>query len=206
MPAPVILDLCGGTGAWSAPYREAGYQTVIVDPLAPRELDGMAFRGSLEGFIWSNAYRCYGEIRGVLAAPPCDHFSGSGAQYWPAKDADGRTAEAIKVARQCLEIITLVEPTWWALENPVGRMRRLVPEVGPVRLQFDPCDYGDAYTKRTQLFGNFNAGLPLNRVEPVRSNSQGSWLQSLGGKGAKTKRLRSATPPGFARAFMEANP
>jgi hypothetical protein len=27
-----ILDLCGGTGAWSQPYREAGYDVEIVDP------------------------------------------------------------------------------------------------------------------------------------------------------------------------------
>ena len=30
---PVILDLCGGTGSWSRPYRDAGYDVRIVDPL-----------------------------------------------------------------------------------------------------------------------------------------------------------------------------
>ena len=28
--AAVILDLCGGTGSWSAPYREAGYDVRVV--------------------------------------------------------------------------------------------------------------------------------------------------------------------------------
>lgn len=31
-----VLDLFGGTGAWSAPYREAGHTVCVVDPLAER--------------------------------------------------------------------------------------------------------------------------------------------------------------------------
>jgi len=26
----VILDLCGGTGAWSKPYKEAGYEVIVL--------------------------------------------------------------------------------------------------------------------------------------------------------------------------------
>ena len=26
----IILDLCGGTGAWSKPYKEAGYDVKII--------------------------------------------------------------------------------------------------------------------------------------------------------------------------------
>ena len=38
-----ILDLCGGTGAWSAPYRDAGYEVIVVDPgaTAPGAHSGM---------------------------------------------------------------------------------------------------------------------------------------------------------------------
>lgn len=28
----IILDLCGGTGSWSKPYAEAGYDVRIIDP------------------------------------------------------------------------------------------------------------------------------------------------------------------------------
>jgi glutathione S-transferase len=62
----------------------------------------------------------------------------------------------------------------------------------------------NAYTKRTVLYGDFNA-LQKRRIEPVNTSKWGSWLQSLGGKSAKTKELRSVTPAGFARAFYEAN-
>lgn len=186
----VILDLCGGTGSWSKPYRDAGYDVrVITFP----EHD-------------VRTYTPPANVHGVLAAPPCDHLSTSGAQYWRQKDSDGRTADALSVVDACLRIVKQCDPVFWALENPVGRLRKLrQAELGEPRLIFDPCDYGDAYTKKTLLWGKFN--IPAKKpVEPVRVSSQGSWLMLLGGKSERTKRLRAMTPQGFARAFFEANP
>jgi len=42
-------------------------------------------------------------------------------------------------------------------------------------------------------------------VPPVKGAPQGSPIQRLGGKGAKTKEIRSNTPAGFAQAFFQAN-
>ena len=30
LEAPIILDLCSGTGSWSQPYRDAGYDVRMV--------------------------------------------------------------------------------------------------------------------------------------------------------------------------------
>lgn len=189
----LILDLCGGTGEWSRPYVEAGYTVLIVDP----KVNGMTVEWLLSTLQTADELM---SVHGVLAAPPCTAFSGSGAQHWPAKDASGETARYILVARTCVEIVKLLKPKWWALENPVGRMRKLVPEVGPVRLTFDPNDYGDPYTKRTQLFGDFT--IPTKRwVAPVL----GSLIHRMP-PSTERQTLRSAAPAGFARAFFEANP
>jgi len=69
-------------------------------------------------------------------------------------------------------------------------------------MYFDPCDFGDPYTKKTALYGNFNTHLKRTPVKPV----EGSKMHRLyGGKSEKTKAARSITPEGFARAFFEAN-
>jgi len=180
----VILDLCGGTGAWSEPYRSAGYLVKVVTLPCDVRL-----------------YEYPGQVYGVLAAPVCTDFSGSGAQYWPEKDLDGRTLASISIADACCRIVLVTKPKFWVLENPVGRLRKWY---GPPAMYFHPSDYGDAYTKKTCLWGDFNRPVP-NPVEPVRVCSQGSWLMKLGGKSARTKELRSVTPPGFAQAFFEAN-
>lgn len=182
----IILSLCDFSGAWCQPYRDAGYQVVQVDIKRGDDV---------------RLFQYPGPVRGIIAAPPCTAFAGSGAQYWPAKDASGETLEGIALVDACLRLVAVCRPAWWALENPVGRLRRWL---GPPTLSFNPCDYGDPYTKRTLLWGNFTPPA-LNPVYPVRVSSQGSWVQKLGGKSERTKTLRSVTPPGFARAFFEAN-
>ncbi len=178
----IILDLCGGSGSWTLPYAEAGYDVRNIT------LPGCDVL----------SYSPPDSVHGILAAPPCDHFSGSGARWWKEKDQDGRTITGMGVVIACLKIIATTQPVFWALENPVGRLRKWLNDP---KLIFNPCDFGDTYTKKTLLWGNFN--LPTRTpVEPI----QGSKMHlQYGGKTARTKRLRSITPPGFARAFFEAN-
>lgn len=180
-----ILDLCGGTGSWSAPYREAGYNVKIIDPLA----DGSDVRLFKKPGYW---------IHGILAAPPCTHLSVSGARWWEEK-GEQALLEALAVVDACLRIVWACRDTlaFWSLENPVGR---LVNYLGEPSMCFDPCDYGDPYTKKTLLWGQFNHPIK-NPVEPI----EGSKMHLLPPSEDRW-RIRSTTPTGFSRAFFEANP
>lgn len=81
-------------------------------------------------------------------------------------------------------------------------------------MMFNPFDYGDPYTKKTVLWGEFNTNLPKNPVEPelvtIKAGNHYYKASSIwaktGGKSEKTKTLRSNTPAGFAKAFFTANP
>lgn len=87
-------------------------------------------------------------------------------------------------------VIALARPTWWALENPVGHLGRWL---GTPRDVFQPCDFGDPWTKRTALWGDF--------VIPSRT-----CVAPAGGMPGHTPAARAVTPPSFAQAFFEANP
>ena len=187
----IILDLCGGTGAWSLPYLVNEYDVRLVTLPEHNVL------------IYEPPIPVYG----ILAAPPCDHFSGSGAQYWKQKDADGRTVEGLAIVDACLRIIVATRPKFWCLENPVGRLYRWI---GKPRMYFQPWEYGDPYSKKTCLWGNFNAPAkdpvdPVFIVDSVRGRKYSPVHWSTGGKSKRTKELRSITPLGFAWAFFEAN-
>jgi hypothetical protein len=213
--ARLILDLCAGTGAWSEPYRLAGYEVVRVTlPLQ----DVRTFQPP-EREVW-----------GVLAAPPCTHFSVSGARWWKEKDRRGLTWEGLGVVQACLRLIERVQPTWWALENPVGRLRRYL---GPPRYSFQPYEYGDPWLKRTCIWGTAARprGTPVspptggpgrwrvsltNHLSPTPTPAQlaklvktgmipADWVHRLGPSPERAT-LRAITPPGFAKAFFEANP
>lgn len=201
-----ILSLFDYSGAWSLPYAEAGANVVKIDIKL-----GMDVMNLSETWLAENVLDVYGPVGGILAAPPCTDFAVSGAQYWPAKDKSGQTRKSLELVRQVLRLVEYLRPDWWAMENPVGRLNTLLPDLkqyGP--WYFNPCDFGDPYTKRTGLWGNYVPPLPLfigcdRSVTPIRVCSQGSWLQKLGGKSERTKELRSMTPMGFAYAFAAAN-
>lgn len=187
-----ILDLCGGTGSWSKPYSEHPdeYEVLIVDP--QEWLPEDPGTGDVRLFEHLSKRR----VHGILAAPPCTDLSGSGARWWEAKGPEA-LLNALSIADACCRIVLLHQPEWWALENPVGRLRRYY---GEPTYTFHPNDHGDPYTKKTLLWGEFNKP-KRNWVEPT----EGSKMWKLP-PGPERARLRSATPQGFAYSFFEANP
>lgn len=176
-----ILSLCDYTGNWSRPYEDRGYDVVRVD----------LKRGQDVRLFECPPY----PVRGILAAPPCTDFASSGARWWADK-GEARLIESLSIVDACLRLVAILNPIWWALENPVGRLKQWL---GEPTMAFDPADYGDPYTKRTLLWGRFNPPL-MKRVEAT----EGSKMWKLAPSNDR-QALRSETPMGFARAFCEAN-
>lgn len=180
-----IVSLCDFSGSWSQPYADAGYEVVRVDLKTGQDVRLMRMPDY--------------PVHGILAAPPCTHFALSGARWWSEK---GETAllDGLSIVDACLRLVALCKPAWWALENPVGRLNHYL---GKPVMYFNPCDYGDTYTKKTALWGSFNPALPWDKVAPVEGSKM--WA-NYGGKSEATKAARSVTPEGFAMAFFLANP
>ena len=185
----LILSLFDFTGAWSKPYREAGYDVIQVD-----------IKLGIDILEWD--YKAITRpVHGILNATPCTAYSLSGTRWWAEKDSNGTTDVFDRLTRKGLEIINYFKPKWWVLENPIGRIDKRIPELKPYRrMEFDPCDFGDPYTKRTRLWGEFSPFLIRTPVPPT----EGSKMHLLP-PGPDRARLRSATPEGFSRAVFEAN-
>lgn len=200
----IILDLCGGTGSWSKPYKDAGYDVrVITLP------DHDVF-----------TYEPPANVYGILAAPTCTHFSLCRTNAKQPRDLEG----AMKLVKRCLEIIwnqqyKLPGPNskvttlkFWALENPRGFLKYFL---GNPPLEFTPSDYGNPYKKRTHIWGNFN--IPIKQpvkcetvkfdktlLEDLPELPQG-FVYDKGCGLDKRQVRRSITPQGFAQAFFKAN-
>jgi len=200
----IILDLCGGTGSWSEPYKENGYDVRVIDPQEWLEDDF----GTGDVRLFKKPKE---EVYGILSAPPCTHFSGSGARHWEKKGKEP-LLEGLSVVDACLRIIFITKPKFWVLENPVGRLKHYI---GDCKATFQPYEYGDAYSKRTCLWGDFNMPEPTDIVEPdmveftskkgVKKRMARIFYESFSLPSNKRARLRSMTPKGFAKAFYESN-
>lgn len=196
----IVLSLFDLSGAWSAPWEQAGYQVWRFDIQNDPEV------GDINNFSADFFGDWFGDFDGldvyaILAACPCTDFASSGARHFAAKDNDGRTVASVKLVQQTLATIEYFKPAVWAVENPVGRIEKL-GGLPPWRLSFDPNHLGEPYTKKTLLWGRFNADLPVAPVEPTEGSKM--WSQ-YGGKSLATKNARSVTPEGFSYGFFMAN-
>lgn len=137
----IILDLCGGTGAWSKPYKDAGYDVRIITHPANDVIKYKDYKNFIN------------KVHGILCAPTCTHFSLARTTAKTPRDLAG----AMIVVRACLDIVEDCRANgnlkFWALENPVGYLRQMI---GKPPLTFNPIDYGANYTKKTDLWGYYN--------------------------------------------------
>ena len=205
----IILDLCGGTGSWSKPYKEAGYDVRVIT-LPEHDV---------------REYTPPEIVYGVLAAPPCTEFSVLNCVAAPRE----RDEEAgLEIVKACLDIINSCEIiAFWALENPRGYLREAIkPYLNkPYKLTFQPWEYGDPWTKATDIWGDFK--IPPKKytkwedvpkldlyTRPGRGKPNFAYLHKSAIKNIpqlscynpKTDaEFRAITPPGFAKAFFEAN-
>lgn len=189
-----IISLFDYTGAWSQPYVDAGYNVIRMDIQNGYDINDLSAEYFTEN--WD-----LGDVYGILAACPCTDFSSSGARHFDAKDKDGRTEASKELVFKTMQTIEFFRPAFWALENPVGRIESLTG-LPKARMTFDPNHFGYPYTKKTMLWGRFNAEMELAPVEPTEGSKM---HMKFGGKSLATKNARSETPEGFAYSFFKAN-
>ena len=157
-----------------------------------------------------------------MAFPVCTDLAVSGAAHFKRKaehDPDFQT-KASNHARWCADLFDALGCPYF-IENPVSV---LATKWRKPDHSFHPFEYGnyihddeaehprwpdyiaakDAYPKKTCLWTGNGFTMPwTDPVEPEKGHSKQHL--KLGGKSAKTKNIRSATPRGFARAVYEFN-
>ena len=214
----IILDLCGGSGAWSKPYRDAGCDVRLITlPGHDVLLTEFGRTTSSASDIWffgdgRSMVIDARDVYGILAAPPCTEFS-------VAKGSRPRDlAGGMAVVEACLRIIWHCrlhgKPAFWAMENPVGLLRQFI---GRPSWSFEHWEFGDPGIKPTDVWGYFNPPVKTVREKPEdltvrytrRSNGREWAKPACPPEYAHLKldraALRAITPPGFAAAFYRAN-
>lgn len=200
MSDKIILDLCGGTGNWSKPYKEAGYDVRIIT------------HPEFDLFTWDDYWHYIEKVHGILAAPTCTHFSLARTTAKTPRNLTG----GYRLVKRCLEIVEHCRIhgnlKFWALENPVGYLRQLL---GKPPLTFNPSDYGANYTKKTDLWGYYNFPRKSKRVlteeEVARCSINNRELPKLPedyilpDNFRPQQARRSMTDEYFATAFYKAN-
>jgi hypothetical protein len=129
---PIILQLCADTGSDTKPYKDAGYEVILVGK-----------------DIGVENYHPPKGVHGIIANPVCTEFS-TARSNGKARNPE----EGMFLVRECQRIIEEANPDWWVIENPARGVLR--DFLGEPQYEYEPWWYGSPWTKRTALWGKFN--------------------------------------------------
>jgi hypothetical protein len=190
-----VLSLFDFSGVFVRPWADAGYSCICVDIQHP---EGETRAGNIVriGIDICDYLPPPAAYAFVAAFPPCTHLAVSGARWFRGKGL-GRLAESIRLFYKAAQIAQWSGAPY-LLENPVSTISSYWRKPDHT---FDPCDYGDLYTKKTCLWtGNGFIMPPKNRIEPVEGSKMHLMPPSV-----SRANLRSETPRGFSEAVFKAN-
>jgi len=157
------------------------------------------------------------DVHFVMAFPPCTDLAVSGAAHFSKKFAKNPNfqKDAVEMVLAALFIAGVYDCPF-IIENPVSVLSTMWRKPN---FMFDPYEYGgylpeddvhpeypeyieprDAYRKKTCYWTGGGFDMPEPIPVPFKTGYS-KQHRLLGGKSAKTKRIRSASPRGIARAI-----
>ena len=144
-----VLELFAGSRSFSKVAEELGHKTFTTDIKAFKKIDLVIDILDLKkenipfvpDVIW--------------ASPPCTYFSVASIGFHWHENHTPKTKEAItglKILKKTLEIFSWFNKCKFFMENPVGKMRRIVRGVNRVTITY--CSYNDKRMKPTDIWSN----------------------------------------------------
>jgi hypothetical protein len=155
-----VLDLFAGLKGWSEPWAEHGHDVITLDIEPEFEctltVDIFDFKPSQhlpKGW--------HPDV--ILASPPCEGFSvmNIGTNWTKPTDPipNAPRTEAARMALAMVErardLIADLEPTFFVIENPRAKLRRLPVIADLEQVTVTYCRYGLTMMKPTDLWGGF---------------------------------------------------
>ena len=131
----IILHLCADTGSDTKPYKDAGYEVILVGK-----------------DIGVENYHPPKNVYGVIANPVCLEFS-TARSTGKARNPE----EGMKLVYECFRIINEVGQDnleFWVIENPARGV--LKEYLGKPQFTYQPWEFGSPWAKHTGLWGKFN--------------------------------------------------
>lgn len=199
-----ILQLCADTGSDTKPYRDAGYNVILVGK-----------------DIGVENYHPPDDVYGIIANPVCTEFSIATGFH-----KNGNYEKGLFLVRECQRVIAECgnSLTFWVIENPAsGRLKEFL---GNPAMTYEPWHFGSPWTKNTALWGRFNPPTPTYSqwqdvpkipelyVRPGRPKPSIAFLHKSAVKlipefaafdPSTDMEFRSLCSQKFAQAFYEAN-
>lgn len=145
------IELFAGTHSFSKVMKEHGHETFTTDY---EEIDGQDL---IDDVRLLHARDFPYQAHMLWASPPCEGFSVAAiGKNWN-HDHTPKTDSArlgVELVEATLRLIDELRPTWFFIENPRGKLRKMAMMQGMTRHTVTYCQYGDTRMKPTDIWTN----------------------------------------------------
>jgi len=199
------IELFAGTKSFSKVMAKYGHSVFTVD-------DKSEFLPDLCGDISKIPYTHYPlePIDILWASPPCTCFSvasigthwGGGMRKYIPKTKDAKDAK--KLVQRTLNIIEILKPKYWFIENPRGVLRKMDFMKDLHRVTLSYCQYGDTRMKPTDIWTNLKDWKPRMCKNGAKCHVAAPRGSKTGTQGLKGATERGRIPEELFEEILEA--
>ena len=151
MSKPKVLELFAGSCTFSKEAERLGCETFRSDY---KEFEGIDYAVNILDF---DIKKVPFKPDIIWASPPCTTFSvmriGSNWNF-DNTPKNSKACLGLAYAFKTVEIIKALEPKYWYIENPRGKLRKLNAVEGLDRATVWYCQYGENRAKPTDIWSN----------------------------------------------------
>ena len=165
----LVLDLFSGTSSIGKACRELGVYCYGIDndPKTPADLHA-------DLLTWDPATLHFSPDV-VWASPPCQSWSFACSRHRTLANMAPQTPEAVlgeALVLRALELIKLLKPRFWFIENPRGRLRAFPPMLALPRRTVYYSAYGHPVAKPTDIWTNHYRWQSRPQPPPLASSKR----------------------------------
>lgn len=152
----IVVDLFSGLNGWSSAFKDRGHEIITMDfnPSFKSDINKNILDVSLSDFSKQPDV--------VLASPPCTAFSILTSNNWNGVEPITiKSKLGLKILQKTISLINELNPKYFIIENPRGKMRFMSEVQTFERRTITYCQYGMKWMKPTDLWGGFPPSLKL---------------------------------------------
>ena len=150
------LDLFSGTRSIADAFERQGWETFTVE--LDKSHPNIDWYADIMKITAEDILSRFGHPDVVWASPPCEKFSvASIGKYWVKGSNEPATEEsraALALLEHTIKLIHDLNPTYYFIENPRGKMRKMDCMQDLPRYTVTYCQYGDRRMKPTDIWTN----------------------------------------------------
>lgn len=180
-----VLELFAGTRSIGRAFERHGHEVLSVD--WDEQFPDIDIQDDVMNVYARDIVERIGHVDVVWASPDCTTYSIAAISHHRTREDSGNLAGVSDYARACDRVnmhlhnlMLMLSPPLWFIENPRGGMRKMDFMHGLERYTVTYCQYGDDRMKPTDIWTNH----PDPRFKPMCKN--GDPCHTAAPRGAKT--------------------